>query len=291
MNALELNGVSKHFKNFSLQSISFTLPKGYIMGYVGQNGAGKTTSINLITGLYKPDEGTIRTGGMSMQENPVEIKRIIGYIGDESYYYPEFRVGDVRAVMKGFYPDFDTGKFERYVKKWKLPLNTKIGDFSRGMKVKLMFAGVMSRETEILLLDEATSGLDPFTREEILEMMQRYIEDGEHSVLFSTHIMEDLEKIADYIFFIEGGKKVFCETREDLMDSYVMVKGGRESADEVRRKGLIGFTDSEVGFHGILPVEQAVGLSKEILIERASVNDIVVAYQKDANRKNSEGGF
>lgn len=288
MNAIEVEHVSKHFEKFSLQDISFTLPKGYIMGYVGQNGAGKTTSINLIMGLYKLDEGSIRVSGRSMQEDPVQVKTSIGYIGDESYYHPEFKIGDVRAIMKAFYKDFDVEKFDQYVKQWKLPTTKKIKEFSRGMKIKLMFAGVMARKTEVLLLDEATSGLDPITRDEILEMLQKYIEDGEHSVLFSTHIMEDLEQIADYIFFIEDGKKVFCETKEELLESYAMVKGGVEDAEAVLKKGVIGFTKSEFGFHGVLPVEEAVGLPQGVLIEKATVNQIVVAYQKDAKREKEE---
>lgn len=285
MNALELNQVSKHFKNFSLQNISFELPNGYIMGYVGQNGAGKTTSINLITGLYKLSEGSIRVEGVSMKENPLTVKNMIGYIGDESYYYPEFKIRDVRAIMKSFYESFDAEKFNRYVEQWNLPEGKKIGEFSRGMKIKLMFAGVLARDTKLLLLDEATSGLDSVTREEILEILQKYIEDGEHSVLFSTHIMEDLEQIADFIFFIENGEKVFCETKEELLESYVLVKGGLEDADKVSDKGVIGMTKSEFGFQGVLPVERAVGLPNNILIEKPTVNQIVVAYQKDAKKR------
>lgn len=285
MNALEVNRISKHFDNFDLSDISFTLPKGYIMGYVGQNGAGKTTSINLITGLYKLEEGTIQVGDVSIQDHPEQAKRMIGYIGDESYYYPEFKIHDVRMIMKDFYADFDTEQFDQYVRKWRLPEDKKIGDFSRGMKIKLMFSGVMSRDTSLLLLDEATSGLDPITREEIMEMLQKYIEDGEHSVLFSTHIMEDLEQIADYIFFLENGKQVFCETKEEIQESYVVVKGGRDAASEMADRGVIGYTESEVGFHGILPVEKAVGLPKDTIIEKATVNHIVVAFQKDAKRR------
>lgn len=284
-NAIEVDHVSKHFEKFSLQDISFKLPKGYIMGYVGQNGAGKTTSINLITGLYKLEEGSIRVDGVSLQEAPVRVKAAIGYIGDESYYYPEFKIRDVRAIMKSFYEDFDVNEFDRYIKRWKLPVDKKIGEFSRGMKIKLMFAGVMARDTSILLLDEATSGLDPVTREEILAMLQRYIEDGERSVLFSTHIMEDLEQIADYIFLIEDGKKIFCETKDELLENYVMVKGGMEDFKEIEDKGVIGLAKSEFGFQGILPVEKAVGLSQGIFIEKATVNQIVVAYQRDARRE------
>lgn len=282
MSAIEFNQVSKHFKNFSLRDISFELPNGYIMGYVGKNGAGKTTSINLITGLYKLEEGSIRVAGMSVKENLLGVKKAIGYIGDESYYYPEFKIKDVRSIMKNFYDSFDVEKFSRYVKQWNLPEEKKIGEFSKGMKIKLMFAGVLARETKILLLDEATSGLDPVTREEILGILQRYIEDGEHSVLFSTHIMEDLEQIADYIFYIENGEKIFCETKEELLESYALVKGGLEEAERVKDKGLIGITKSEVGFQGILPIEKAVGLPKELLLEKPTVNQIVVAYQKEA---------
>lgn len=285
MNAIELNGVSKHFKDFSLENISFTLPKGYIMGYVGQNGAGKTTSINLMTGMYKMDEGEIEISGHSVRNEPTEAKKAIGYIGDESYFYHLFKIRDVKAIMKDFYKDFDEAKYDRYIKKWRLPENKKIQDFSRGMKIKLMFAGVLSRKTDVLLLDEATSGLDPVTREEILEILQHYIEDGQHSVLFSTHIMEDLEQIADYIFFIDNGKEVFCETKEELLESYVVIKGGLEDLKKVADKNIIGLSKSELGFHGVLPVDEAVGISSDILIEKATVNQIIVAHQKDTKKR------
>lgn len=290
MNALEFNQVSKHFKNFSLRDISFSLPNGYIMGYVGQNGAGKTTSINLITGLYKLHEGNIRVAGMSVSENPTEVKKAVGYIGDESYYYPDFKINDVRSIMKDFYEDFDTEKFDGFIRQWNLPEGKKIGEFSKGMKIKLMFAGTLARETKILLLDEATSGLDPVTREEILDILQSYIEDGRHSVLFSTHIMEDLEQIADYIFYIEKGEKVFCETKEELLENYALVKGGPDDLERVRDRGMIGVTESEVGFQGIMLIEKAAGLPKGILLEKPTVNQIVVAYQKEAKKNRRKGG-
>ena len=221
-NVLEVRRLSKQYPNFALQDISFTLPKGYIMGYVGQNGAGKTTTLSSIMHLVKADEGDINVDGIRYEEDEVTYKEAIGYIGDSASMMPDFTLKQVRTILKDFYPTYQAQKFDALVKKWKLPEKKKVKDFSRGMRVKLMFAMVLSRETKLLILDEATNGLDPVVRQEILQLLQEYISDGEHSVLFSTHMLSDLEDIADYIFFIDGGRKIFFETKEELQEKFVL---------------------------------------------------------------------
>ncbi|WP_243156271.1 ABC transporter ATP-binding protein [Clostridium sp. C2-6-12] len=199
MNALEIKNLSKKLKGFSLKNINLELPKGYILGYIGQNGAGKTTTIKLIMNQLKPDSGEIRVFGKEYEDDEAGYKDMIGFIGDECYFPICFTLKDIVNMLKDFYSSFDEIKFREYAERWDLPYKKKIKDFSKGMKAKLAFASVLSRDTKLLLLDEPTSGLDPVVRSEVLELLQEYISDGERSVIFSTHIMSDLEKITDYL--------------------------------------------------------------------------------------------
>ena len=275
-NVLEVRRLSKQYQNFALQDISFTLPKGYIMGYVGQNGAGKTTTLSSIMHLVKADEGDINVDGIRYEEDEVTYKEAIGYIGDSASMMPDFTLKQVRTILKDFYPTYQAQKFDALVKKWKLPEKKKVKDFSRGMRVKLMFAMVLSRETKLLILDEATNGLDPVVRQEILQLLQEYISDGEHSVLFSTHMLSDLEDIADYIFFIDGGRKVFFETKEELQENFVLVKGGQEDLDVQTRRLLIGIQESGMGFEALAKTDGGAYLSGKCLLEKPTIDKIVV---------------
>lgn len=279
--ALEVTNLTKKFSDFTLDDISFKLPKGYIMGFVGRNGAGKTTTINLITSLYHKDAGEVRIDGNRAEDDKVLYKESIGYIGDESYFHEAFKIKDIVSIQKDFYPTFREAQYMQYIEQWELPTDKKIGEFSKGMKVKLMFAGVLARDTRILLLDEATSGLDPITRDEVLVMLQKYIEDGERSVLFSTHILEDLEKIADYVFFIEKGREVFCDYKDQIMEAYRMVKGGTDELTSELEKEIIGLQKSSVGFQGIVSREVGDTIGDKFLVEQPAINDIIVAFQKN----------
>lgn len=278
MDILEVKNINKQFNNFSLKDISFSLPQGYIMGYVGQNGAGKTTTLNLITQLLKSDSGEIKINGITHDENPITYKESIGFIGDESYFPQEFTIRDIRNILKDFYPSFREKEFTSLVRKWNLPENKKISEYSKGMKVKLMFADVLSRDTKLLILDEATNGLDPVIRDEVLSLLQEYISDGTRSVLFSTHIMSDLEQIADYIFFINDGKKVMCDLKDDIIDNYVIVKGGNEDLTKEIKKDIIGLVQTSMGFEGLINSEKGVYLPKGFLIEKPTIDQIVVHF-------------
>ncbi len=237
---LEVNHVTKRYKEFVLDDVSFSLPKGYIMGYVGQNGAGKSTTINCITHLCNVMKGTITVDGIRYEENPGAYKEAIGFVGDESYFPKEMKIEDIRGIQKSFYKSFDEQKFDALAEEFELPKNKKISDFSRGMKVKLMFIAALSRDTKLLVLDEATNGLDPMMRADILEILQNYIADGERSILFSTHMLEDLEQIADYIIMIHKGKIFVNETKDELLESYLLVKGDAKELTKEKQKYMIG---------------------------------------------------
>ncbi|WP_338031205.1 ABC transporter ATP-binding protein [Clostridium paridis] len=285
VNALEIKNLSKNFGNFKLEDINLELPKGYILGYIGQNGAGKTTTIKLIMEQLKRDNGQITVMGKSYIDNEEAYKEMIGYIADECYYPECFNINDILGSLKDFYPTFNEEKFISYINTWELPKKTALRKFSKGMKLKLMFATVLSRDTKLLVLDEPTSGLDPVIRSEILEILQDYISDGERSVMFSTHIMSDLEKIADYLYFIDKGKTIFYDSKDNIVESYLIVKGGNEDLTDEREKKLIGCKKSNIGFEGLIHSSDAKYFKDGFLIERPRVDDIVVFHIKGVRGK------
>lgn len=281
MELLEVKNLSKHYKAFDLQNINFTLPRGYIMGYVGPNGSGKSTTLNLITNICKCTEGEIRINGIRCEEDAVAYKEQIGYIGDEFYFPDNFKVKNIRRVLKNFYPTFSAEKFNGFLKKWNLPEKKPIKDFSRGMKVMLMFASVLSRDTKLLVLDEATNGLDPVMRTEILGLLQEYVMDGERSVIFSTHILSDLEQIADYIYFIHQGRTVLYDAKDELIENYLLIKGERNAVSGELEKELIGVIDNAYGFEALLPSDKAGLLGSDFHYEKPNIDQIVIHYIKD----------
>jgi ABC-2 type transport system ATP-binding protein len=282
--SLVIEGLTKKIGDFTLQNISFELPKGYILGYVGQNGAGKTTTIKLIMSMLKQDMGMITVNGKKVKDNEVEYKNSIGYISEKCYFPEEFTLKDIEDTLVSFYPSFNQSKFKKLTEQWELPYKKKIKDYSRGMQVRTMFAAVLARDTKLLLLDEATSGLDPVVRSEILELIQDYIADGERSVLFSTHIMSDLEQVADYIYFLDKGKMVIKATKDELMEQYVMVKGGMEDLHKVLEEKLIGIKKSKVGFEGLLSTEYMDYTGRHHVVERPTIEQIIVLHIKDIRR-------
>ena len=281
MELLEVRNLSKEYKTFLLDNISFTLARGYIMGYVGQNGAGKSTTLNLITNICKSSSGEIYVDGITCEEDESRYKESIGYIGDEFYFPDNFRIRDVRSVLRDFYKTFRTEKFDELTKRWKLDGKLAVKDFSQGMKVKLMFASVLARDTKLLVLDEATNGLDPVVRVEVLKLLQEYIADGERSVIFSTHILSDLEQIADYIYFIHEGKTVLYDAKDELLESHLLVKGERRAIYPELQRALIGIMDNAYGFEAILPSDRADLLTNEFHFEKPTIDQIVIHYIRE----------
>ncbi len=279
---LEVCGISKQYKGFLLDKVSFTLPKGYIMGYVGPNGAGKSTTLGIITQTRRALEGEVLLDGMAYADDPVLYKEKIGYVSSISYFPPVMKVKDAAMILKQFYPTFSKEKFFRLVKEWNLPEKKKFSTFSTGMMVKLMFAAVLSRETRLLILDEATNGLDILFREEILGLLQRYIEDGEHSVLFATHIIDDLEQIADYIVMVDGGRVLLQDTKEALTENYILVKGDEALlAGSDAAKYLIGTRRAAYGFSALIQTDNAASLPAGVVMEKPNISQIMSYLMKE----------
>ena len=284
MSLLEVKHLSKQYKGFSLRDISFEIPEGYIMGYIGRNGAGKTTTLNAIANLIQPDAGEVLVDGVRFKDDPVEFRNKIGFIGDSSYFPAGFTARDIRSILKSFYNTFDEKAFNGLLEKWDLPEKMKVREMSRGMNVKLMFAAALSRDTRLLILDEATNGLDPVVRREVLKLLQDYISEGNRSVLFSTHIMEDLQNIADYIFLIDKGQKVLCETKDDLLERYLLVHCGRHELTGEMESRLIGVEKNEYGVSALFDTESGEILPPAYVTEKPSVDEIVVHMIREGGK-------
>jgi ABC-2 type transport system ATP-binding protein len=278
--ALEIQKLCKSYKDFSLSDVSFSLPMGYIMGFVGQNGAGKTTTIRLILNMISRDGGDVKIFGLDNVKDEQKIKQDVAVVFDDVYFVESWKVRDVERAVKGFYVNWSSKAFKEYITSFHLPVDKRVKELSRGMKMKLMLAVALSHEAKLLILDEPTSGLDPVARDELLGILGKYIADGEKSILFSTHITSDLEKIADYITVIEHGNIFYSGTRDDLVESFCVVRGGpHDLTDELKQK-LIGLTTNIAGFAGLLPASDAKHLDSGIVTETPSIDDILVSISK-----------
>ena len=275
-NAVEIEGLRKSFGNFSLKDVTFSFPQGYIMGLVGKNGAGKTTTIRLVLNMLARDAGAVRVFGMDNIKDEQRIKQDIGVVFDEIFFVDRWRVTDVERAVKGFYSRWSSQAYGRYLKRFGLPADKRVKELSRGMKLKLMLAVAMSHEARLLILDEPTSGLDPVARDELLGILSAYISDGGKSVLFSTHITSDLEKIADFITLIHDGTVFYTGTKDDLLESYRIVKGGTTDLTDRLRENMVGLERNSAGFSGLVAASELKHPPGGIVAEAPSIDDILV---------------
>lgn len=281
-NVLEINNITKDYKKFKIDNISFNLPKGYIMGFIGANGAGKTTTIKLILNMIKRDSGEIKVFGLDIIREEERIKEQIGVVFDECYYLEDWTLNDVEKAVSMFYKNWNSSIYEKYLKEFNLARDKKVKDLSRGMRMKLMIAVAFSHEAKLLILDEPTSGLDPVARDEFLDILRDYIEDEEKSVIFSSHITSDIEKIADYITYINNGKIIFTGEKDEFLEKYCIIKGGKEDITESQKKEIIGLRIHSTGFEGLIELKKAVGFSSKVIIEKASLDEIMIYMNKEA---------
>ncbi len=275
---IEIKDLCKSYKDFSLKNVSITLQPGYIMGFIGPNGAGKSTTIKLIMNLIKRDSGTISVLGMNNILHEKEIKSRIGFVYDENYYYEDLTISEVKRIMAPFYMSWDNNAFEKYISRFSLPSDKKIKELSKGMKMKFSLAMALSHKAELILMDEPTTGLDPVFRSELLDILLEIIQDENVSIFFSTHITTDLEKVADYITFINKGQIVFSESKDKIMDEYAVVKGKKELLDADTRKEFLSIRENDFGFEALTNNADRIRrlFKQEAVIEKASLEDIMV---------------
>lgn len=277
-NILEVKGLRKNFKSFALKDISFSLPKGYIMGFIGPNGAGKSTTIKLIMNLLKKDGGQIKVFGKDNIQYEKEIKNHIGFVYDENHFYEELTLREMKNIIAPFYKTWDDKIFNNYIKMFQLPLNKKVKELSKGMKMKFSLAIALSHNAKLLIMDEPTSGLDPIVRSELLDILYDIIQDEEKSIFFSTHITSDLDKVADYITFINDGEIILSATKDDILDNYCIVKGGTELLNNHTQEVFIGIRKNNFGFEGLARDRQKVQnlFKSRVIIEKPSLEDIML---------------
>lgn len=250
-NAIEVTGVSKTYKNYKLSDVSFGVPKGYITGLIGPNGAGKSTIIKMIMGMVQPDKGSISVFGNVLSPHSGDYKEEIGYVSDENIFYDCITMGRMKQIIAPFYSRWDEDAYTKYMTLFELPARKKIKDCSKGMKMKFSIAMALSYHPSLLIMDEPTAGLDPVFRRELLDLLSEYIMDEEKSILFSTHLTTDLDRVADYITFLNKGKLVLSDTKDDVLERYLLVKGASSLLDADVRNELVGVRETAVGFEGL----------------------------------------
>ncbi len=271
MNAIELKDLEKHYRDFDLR-ISLTLPQGCILGLVGENGAGKSTTIRMLLGMTKPDGGSLQVLGQ-----PRADKEQIGVVLDEPAFPECLTAKQVSKIMAGIFRNWDKEAFEGYLKKLSLPENKTFKEFSRGMKMKLSIAVALSHHPKLLVLDEPTSGLDPVVRDEVVELFADFARQEDHSVLISSHIVSDLEKLCDYVAFLHKGKLLLCEERDALREKYGLAQLSKTDFDALDPASVVGARRSPYGVSAILRREDAPA---GVPMEPVSIEDLFILMVK-----------
>ncbi len=279
MNALEIKNLTKSYPDFLLDNLNLTLPSGCIMGLVGENGAGKSTTIKLILDMVHKDSGSITILGKDNQDHIELIKEDIGVVMDEAGIPECLTVSQVGKVMKHTFRNWDENEYARLVKKLALPDKKQFKDFSRGMKMKLGIAIAMSHNSKLLILDEATSGLDPVVRDEVVEMFSEFTRDETHSILISSHIVSDLEKLCDYIAFLHKGKLLLCEEKDRLLAEYGLLHC---TAEELRNLPAQAVKYSKQNPYGIEAMVLRSAVPTGINITPISIEELFVFMVKEA---------
>ncbi len=275
-NAIEIRHLVKTYGDFTLSIDSLDIPCGCIMGLIGSNGAGKSTLIKSILDLIRTDSGEITIDGVSNRR--AEAREDVGVVFDEIKFPQVFTAEDVRVILRGVYKNWDDDLFRGYTEQFRLPMKKKLKEFSRGMKMKLSLAAALAHHPRVLILDEATSGIDPVVRDEILDIFLEFIQDEQHTILASSHIISDLEKAADYVTFINNGRIVFCEEKDVLMEKYRLVKCGNEELASVNAADIVGKRTNTFGAELLMPADR---VPAGFVSARAGIEDIMLMIIKN----------
>lgn len=278
MLALDIRNLNKKYPNFQLKDVSFQLEKGYIMGFIGANGAGKTTTIKSILKMIHIDSGEVRILGKNAAEHETELKQEIGCAFGGIDFYTRSKLKTLTDVIKKFYKNWDDETYYNYLRRFKLDENKKIAELSTGMKVKYNLVLALSHGAKLLVLDEPTSGLDPVARDDLLDIFQELVVDGEISILFSTHITTDLEKCADFITFIENGQIIASSEKNDFMESYRLLSGNESQLNRVKEQ-LISYKINSFGFTGLIHSKD-FDSSSDIKAITPSLEEIMIYFAK-----------
>lgn len=280
-NILEIENLSKKYPDFTLDTLSFSIPQGTIMGMIGENGAGKTTTINLILNEMRKDGGSIKIFGKDHLEYEKAVKERIGVVFDDFHFPDLFNANEMELFLKGIYATWQPKTYRDYLNRFGLPLDKQIKAYSKGMKVKLSFAVALSHQPQLLILDEATSGLDPVMRDEMLDILLEFIQDEKNGVLFSSHITDDLEKIADYITFIHKGKLLFSKTKDELLYHYGLIKCGAETFNQIEKADIIAYRKQDYEWQVLVAdKEEARRKYRKCIIDSVTISEIMLLHVK-----------
>lgn len=283
MDAISMANVTKAFGGFTLDNVSLTVPAGTICGLVGENGAGKTTLIRLLMGALRADAGQMRVLGVDPASRDFRgAKEDIGIVLDEAYFPEVLTALQVGDVMRGTYRRWDAQRYADFLKRFDLPEKKPFKEYSRGMRMKLAIAVALSHDAKLLVLDEATAGLDPIARDEIVELFRAFSEDDGHTVLISSHIVSDLEKLCDSVAFLHDGRLLFCEDKDAILDRYGVFRGTAEQADSLLPEAVVGREDSAYG--GVRALIRREAAPATLSLERPTVEDVILFTVKGAKR-------
>lgn len=280
-NAIEIRNLSKEYRDFSLKNLSLNVPRGTVLGLIGENGAGKSTLIQSMLGLIKAEYEKIELLGKQLRNQEKEIKEDIAVIFDVSHYNPEYTPAFIGKMLKKVYRNWDMEKYDAYLSRFGLPSDKKLKKFSKGMKMKLEFVIAFSHKPRLLILDEATSGLDPVFRDEILELIREFTEEEDHTVVISSHITSDLDKVADYIAFLHEGKLQFVKSYDELQNDYGVLHCGKDFFESLREEDIVSFKKEPYEYKVLVRNRNGIlSVFPDLEMEKASVEDIMLMYVK-----------
>lgn len=281
-NAVEIRGLTKHYKGFTLDNLNLDLPYGCVLGLVGENGAGKSTTIRLIMDALERDGGTVSVLGTDNRSREfLGLKEEIGVVLDETFVPEILSARQLGKIMAGTFKSWDPAAYDGWLHRLELPQDKKFKDYSRGMTMKLGIAAALSHNARLLLLDEATGGLDPMVREELLEVFADFAAQDGHAVLLSSHIVSDLERICDYIAFLHRGKLVLCEEKDVLLDTFGILKCSREQLRNIPEEAVHG---RRIGTYGVEALVEREYMPRDAVVDRASLEDIILYLSKEEKK-------
>lgn len=277
---LQVENLTKQYAGFQLDHVSFSVPKGTIMGLIGENGAGKSTIINAILDLIHKDGGTVAFWGQELSSSK-QLKEDIGVVFDDINFYAALTPAQIGKISAAAYQQWDEVMYRDFLKRFQLPAGKEIKTFSKGMKMKLCIAAALSHKPKLLILDEATSGLDPVMRDDILDIFLEFVQDENHSILMSSHITTDLEKVADYITFIHQGKVLFCKTKDELRYQYGIIRCGAALFGQIDRTEILTYRKDDYQWNVLVAdKENAARKYKNAVVDDATIDDIMLLYVK-----------
>lgn len=282
MNAIEISGLCKSYEGFRLENFSLNLPKGSILGLAGENGAGKSTIIKLIMNAERRDAGSVRVLGTECTAPEFsDLKNDIGIVLDEANFPTVLTPKMICRVMESTYKNWNSAQYFDYVRRFALPEDKKFKDFSRGMKMKLAIAAALSHNAKLLVLDEATGGLDPLVRDEILDILNDFTRDEEHSILMSSHIVSDIEKICDYFAFIHQGRLLLFGEKDEILSEYAVTKVSEEELCDIAPQALHGVKHTPYGVEALVEKRLA---PETLRFEHTSLEDIIIFLAREGER-------